>query len=316
MGFFDNLKPGEWETAFLAAQAEQLGTPSQKPSQKPVASNTTSGHTYTVQPGDSYFGLVQKWKDEFGITISPVDLLRLNNLSMQTAQGQAGWLNVGQTINIPSNIWNAINTPAETDPTPTPEPEPEPEPTPAPAPDPDPTPITDTTPDPVPDEYMPIESVPVDAVPDLASDPAYQAFYAQYLLNIDDINTLRDQQGLALFGAMERNFGLYTGNDPYAMEARSGGQYDVLQDRALEDSRNRFAGRGMHYSGGTLRASDDIMTDYAAQKASTWAEYMAQKDEADAAQTQQTRALEMQRLEQERLARERIAAEEARGVYG
>jgi len=406
--------------------------------------------TYTVKPGDSYFNLAKKWKDEFGINISPAKLLKLNNLNMTTAQGQAGWLKVGQKINVPQEVWSALS-PSFTDSTPsepgvyTPAPDefspptddtgniislPDWEPQPG-GEKPDDTPpyedgipddspifgddtgeefdreefmkrfpehwgeppeiqtmdmtmwpggygngsgtmrnwimenmrndnpnltdadlwptigwdgnpVTDPSGNPVgedgrpindrfppPDatpidvddprdmsEFYPEELVPSGSVTDLAGDPAYQAFYGQYLLNVDDLNTLRGNQADALFGAMQRNFGDFAGNDPYNMKTRSGGTYDVLQDRALDDSRNKFAGRGMHYSGGTLRASDDILTDYGAQKASSWAEYMATKDQSDAGLTSSFRELEAERLRQERLARERIAAEEAEGIYG
>lgn len=403
--------------------------------------------TYTVKPGDSYFGLAKKWKDEFGINISPVKLLKLNNLNMTTAQGEAGGLKVGQKINVPQDIWNALN-PTPSAPAPAPAPTPPnniapPEPgiyTPAhpdlkpptddtgniiSLPDWEPGDIEDGIPDdilekpgeydreefmkrfpdhwgeppiketkdltmwpggygsgsgtmrdwimenmyndnpnltdvdlwptigwdgnpvtdpwgnpvgedgkpegmrPLPDgppidindprdmsEYYPEELVPSGSVTDLAGDPAYQAFYAQYLLNVDDLNTLRANQADALFGAMQRNFGDFAGSDPYDMKTRSGGTYDVLEDRALEDSRNQFGGRGMAFGGGTLRASDDILTDYGTQRASTWAEYMATKDQSDAAQTSAFRELEAERLRQERMARERLAAEEAQGIYG
>ena len=279
-----------------------------------------AGNTYTVEPGDSYFGLARKWREDFGIDISPVELLRLNNLTMESAQGRAGWLRVGQQINVPPNIWNAINVPADAAPEPdaAPAPEPDAAPAPEPEPEPDPEPITDDTsdPDPVDEEFMPPPIIPSDPIQDFTTDPDYQAFYAQYLLNIEDIESIRDNEAAALFGAIERNFGQYTGDDPYTMATRSGGQYDILQDRTLEDARNRAAGRGMAFSGGVLRETDDIRTDYGAQKAETWANYMAQKDEADAAQTLAFRDLEAQRLQQERLARERLAAEEAQGIYG
>ena len=268
-----------------------------------------ASYKYTVEPGDSYFGLARKWSDQFGIEISPLELLRLNNLNMDSAAGEAGHLSIGQEINIPENIHRQVYPDQYGDTEETPD-----------------TGGTegdgsDSIWDPgeiedLPEDFLPPAVTPGDAITDLAGDPAYQAFYQQYLLGVEDINTIRADQSLALLGSLQRQFGSIVGDDPWDRGSREGGLFELQEQRALDANLDQFGGRGMGFSGQRYAEAADIRTDIDAKEASTWAEYMAQVTANDQAQRDAFRALEFQRLEAERLARERLAAEEAGAIYG
>tara|TARA_Y100001937_G_scaffold77716_1_gene105404 strand:+ start:9538 stop:10290 length:753 start_codon:yes stop_codon:yes gene_type:complete len=239
---------------------------------------------YTVEPGDSYFGLARKFTEELGITVNPVDLLRLNNLTMATATGNAGMLRVGQKINIPEPVYRVLNPAEETDPV-----EEEEE-----------------------DDglYTPTEIEAADPIEDFSSDPAYQSFYAQYLLNIEDINQIRATQSTALLGSMANMFGDYEeGESPFDLEARSGGRSALEERRALDKNLNVLAGRGMAFGGGRFRKEAEISDDYEQDRTVKFAEYIADRDRYDAEQRAAFQNLEFGRLEQERAARERLTAE-------
>jgi hypothetical protein len=243
---------------------------------------------YTVEPGDSYFGLARKFTEELGITVNPVDLLRLNNLTMDTATGTAGHLRVGQKINIPEPVYNALNPAEETDP--------------------------------VEEEddglYTPTEIEAADPIEDFSSDPAYQSFYAQYLLNIEDINQIRATQSTALLGSMANIFGDYGEEEsPFDLDARSGGRSALEEGRALDRNLNVLAGKGMAFGGGRFRREGEISDDYDQDRTVKFAEYIADRDRYDAEQRAAFQNLEFGRLEQERLARERLTAEEIGARY-
>ena len=237
---------------------------------------------YTVEPGDSYFGLARKFTEELGITVNPVDLLRLNNLTMDTATGNAGMLRVGQKINIPEPVYRALNPAEEADP--------------------------------VEEEddglYTPTEVEAADPIEDFSSDPAYQSFYAQYLLNIEDIKQIRATQSTALLGSMENIFGDYAeGESPFKLEFRSGGRSALEEERALDTNLNVLAGKGMAFGGGRFRREAEISDDYDQDRTVKFAEYIADRDRYDAEQRAAFQNLEFGRLEQERAARERLTAE-------
>ena len=240
---------------------------------------------YTVEPGDSYFGLARKFTEELGITVNPVDLLRLNNLTMSTATGNAGHLRVGQKINIPEPVYRVLNPAEETDPVEEGEEENN-------------------------GLYTPTEIEAADPIEDFSSDPAYQSFYAQYLLNIEDINQIRATQSTALLGSMANILGDYgEGESPFDPDARSGGRSALEKGRALDQNLNVFAGRGMGFSGGKFRKEAEISDDYTQDRTVKFANYIADRDSYDAEQRAAFQNLEFGRLEQERAARERLTAE-------
>ena len=164
--------------------------------------------------------------------------------------------------------------------------------------------------------YTPTEIEAADPIEDFSSDPAYQSFYAQYLLNIEDINQIRATQSTALLGSMANQFGNYAeGESPFKLEFRSGGRSALEEKRAVKRNLDKFAGSGMAFGGSRFRQEAEISDDYDQDRTVKFAEYIADRDQYDATQRSAFQNLEFARLEQERAARERLAAEEIGARY-
>ena len=237
---------------------------------------------YTVEAGDSYWSLAQKWG------ISWIDLLRLNGFANPgDAQGPAGHLSVGQNIEVTQDVWDTHLDPNPTD--------------------------TAEEDDPYDWEPEDVEFEQPEGYEDLLSDSAFSSFMATYNLGLNDINTVRATQGLNLRAAMTRQFGgkIDESENPFTVDTArewSEGTWGISKDRALESSINKFAGLGMGFGGGTAKSTGEITTDYDTQRADSFAEDLATRDQLNTNQSTAFLTLEQQRIAQEAAAGERQAS--------
>ena len=219
--------------------------------------------TYTVQKGDSYWKIARNLDPP----ISPVELLRLNDLDMTQVNAGAGGLQVGQTINIPDTTTDTEDT-VEGD--------------------------TGGFDDPY---------APADPVAELVGDPAYDAFMAQYGLTITDIEDQYEMQTNALIANMQSQLGTMLDQEtgaPWSMEEeRTGGMLGRAEERAMKQTTDMFAGKGMHFSGGAAKARSDVMKEADAAELSYWNELTQARDEYGMSKRRSLRDLEMQKLSAE-----------------
>lgn len=236
--------------------------------------------SYTIVAGDSY------WKIANELGIDPIELLRLNGLTMQDVQQGGGALSIGGTIKIPQ-------VQAETGDT------------------------GDTEEVILDDDYV----APSDAIADYVGDPAYDAFYAQYTDDVGAAYRSKIQQGTLLQASMQNQLGTLVNPsedaDPYnpALE-RTGGVLGVAEGRAMDQTYDSFGGRGMGFSGGMKKALGDVGINYGQQRNQAWLGINNQRSSITQGYADRRRQLEMDKLAQESSAYQRKIAEETVSAYG
>jgi murein DD-endopeptidase MepM/ murein hydrolase activator NlpD len=238
---------------------------------------------YIVQQGDSYWAIAKR------LGIDPVELLRMNGLTMSTVN-EIGALHVGDSIKVPPQ---PVTTQATTD---------------------EAYGMDWDAPN---DDYDWV--APSAPVQDLVGDPAYDAFLAQYGFDVGAAEQSRISQGLLLEGAMSRQLGELTdpSANPYSQTAaRTGSMFDIGLEKDLERSENVYAGRGMAFSGGKFKAAADIGTDWGLKEADYWSEVNKERNILDQTYMDKRRDLEMQKLAQESSAYQRRVTEDIMAQYG
>ena len=229
--------------------------------------------------GGDYWFKIAK---DLGININ--ELLKLNNLSMADVQGAGGKLSIGQTINIPRAEPSEAN-------------------------------LDEETPDGETETYDPYS----DPIAEYMDDPAYSAFMAQYNLNKQDIESVRNMTRSNLMGGLRRQLGEITDplGDPFDINAeRAGGEFGRLKGEQLDASMDQFAGKGMAFSGGRKKEAANIRTDWASREAELEQQFVQGLGQADQQRTSSSRQLEMQKIQADQDAYQRRIDEEIRAKYG
>tara|TARA_R100000458_G_C8256249_1_gene232371 strand:- start:737 stop:1507 length:771 start_codon:yes stop_codon:yes gene_type:complete len=254
--------------------------------------------TYSVNTGDSF------WKIARGFGVDPIDLLRANGLTMADVQAGNANLFRGDVLTLPEGFtasegWLADGT-TGTDTTDTEDSD-----------------ITSPEDDYLGEDFEWI--APTDPIQDYVGDAAYDAFLAQYHLDVGQAQQTRIQQGTLLQAGIQNQLGtlIDEGGDPYDISGeRTGGVLGLQEKQAQRKRETAFGGKGMAFGGGNLKAESRIGAEYDAAEASYWHDVNQQRNIIGQNYMTTRNQLEREKLAQEAAAYQRRIAEETTAVYG
>jgi len=253
--------------------------------------------TYSVNTGDSF------WKIAQGFGIDPIDLLRANGLSMADVQAGNANLFRGDSLKLPEGFtpsegWAADGATGT-----------------------DTTDVEDsdiTTPE---DDYLGEDFdwiAPTDPIQDYVGDAAYDAFLAQYHMDVGQAQQTRIQQGTLLQAGIQNQLGtlIDEDGDPYDMSAeRTGGLLGLQQKQAERKQETTFGGKGMAFGGGNLKAESRLAGEFDAAESSYWQGVNQSRNTIGQNYITQRSGLEKEKLAQESAAYQRRIAEETTALY-